>query len=518
MKIINITILLIFPIIISLELKLSDYTIFKDGMKNSLFDYQNINIGDCKYNQIFSEYGSDSNKTTILVLKNNSENFIPISVYINNNNTHPYFDYKENETMGVLEIYHECYTSFSDKSKLDYIFTEKNSNLWTLIRFQFLYNNNTLEVNPNNETYHIDFVKFCKEESKVKSMFSGMIIILLAIIMTYFASKTNIKFDIVNEIRQHNEIKWWHGLVFLVLGSCVLILIFYLVKYIASIFTVIAIFQCMASCFATIAFYNKRLIQNEKFYFLKHTLHRKIYDIKLYKIISFIISLVIIYYWYTTRHWILNNFLAYCLCFLILSIFAIKDFKVSAIILICLFVYDVFWVFFSQKIFDQNVMVVAATSMNIPNKLEIPLFFSTDPIRSCTFLGLGDIVLPGMIIKYCKRFDKIKGNNKLSYFKFCMGLYIISIVLAYLMVVFFNHAQPVLFYICPIFIVGLTTKAFFKGEIKDFMQGKNLIDTTKAVDEIINGEFTKLDEIKSSEQDSSYTEIQDETIKNSDKN
>ena len=57
-------------------------------------------------------------------------------------------------------------------------------------------------------------------------------------------------------------------------------------------------------------------------------------------------------------------------------------------------------------------MVFAATSINLPIKLEMPIFFSPEhPLKTCLLLGLGDIVIPGFIIKFFKRFDFIKKTN-----------------------------------------------------------------------------------------------------------
>ena len=54
-------------------------------------------------------------------------------------------------------------------------------------------------------------------------------------------------------------------------------------------------------------------------------------------------------------------------------------------------------------------MVVAVTSIQIQIKIEFPILFPNNPIKNCMLLGLGDILLPGMIIiKYCLRFDILK--------------------------------------------------------------------------------------------------------------
>ena len=151
--------------------------------------------------------------------------------------------------------------------------------------------------------------------------------------------------------------------------------------------------------------------------------------------------------------------------------------------LFAFFAYDTFWVFYSEKIFTENVMVVAATSIQIPIKIEFPILFSNNPIKNCMLLGLGDILLPGMVIKYCRRFDILKKRmdkkkiglrkkkSKIGFYFFNLILYFISVALAMIMMFVFNHGQPVLFYISPIFIIGLMGKAYYDGCFGIFWNG-----------------------------------------------
>ena len=101
-------------------------------------------------------------------------------------------------------------------------------------------------------------------------------------------------------------------------------------------------------------------------------------------------------------------------------------------------------------------------------------------------LGLGDILLPGMVIKYCRRFDILKKKmdkkkvgfrkkkSKIGFYLFNLILYFISVTLAMLAMFVFNHGQPVLFYISPIFIIGLMGKAYYDGCFWDFWNGIKL--------------------------------------------
>ncbi|KAL1552988.1 COMPASS (complex proteins associated with Set1p) component [Salvia divinorum] len=72
-----------------------------------------------------------------------------------------------------------------------------------------------------------------------------------------------------------------------------------------------------------------------------------------------------------------------------------------------LFVYDIFWVFFTP------VMVSVAKSFDAPIKL---LFPTSDFARPFSILGLGDIVIPGIFVVLALRCDFSRGKDR-QYFK-----------------------------------------------------------------------------------------------------
>lgn len=499
----------------SLELRLTSYNkliIFKDGQLNPLFNFSSVQRDDCTYNQIFFEVTDNDEKydenffksTSISINKNDTEIFNPLKLYISNNSTEAYYVYNHtqpSELNSTLEIFHQCSLNTDIIPKNDYSHKAEffsivsPSDNWAVIKFEFFY---------NNQTYFFEFIKICKNDSLLLKSLTILTLLLLAVFITFISTYEEIKSTIINEAREQSEIKWWHGLVFISIASVFLILIFYFINYLNVIYTWLVTFQSFICVYTTLCHFLKRkytITSGDKFNnissnfseFLKH----EIYEIKIFKIISFLFSVILIYSWYVSRNWILNNTISFCLVFVLLSIIYIKNFKICMIILLCVFVYDSFWVFFSEQIFKKNVMVTVATSLNLPIKLELPFFFINNPVKSCILLGLGDLVLPGIIIKYCRNFDKLKNtdNNNESnyYFKAGMILYIISLILAFIVAFVFNHAQPVLFYICPIFILGLIAISCYKHDLSDFLRGKNLAGTQIAVDEIINGEFTRLE-------------------------
>nr|ACL53754.1 unknown [Zea mays] len=82
--------------------------------------------------------------------------------------------------------------------------------------------------------------------------------------------------------------------------------------------------------------------------------------------------------WLVSGHWMLNNLLGISICIAFVSHVRLPNIKICALLLACLFVYDIFWVFFSERFFGANVMVSVATQKasnpvhTVANKLSLP--------------------------------------------------------------------------------------------------------------------------------------------------
>ena len=62
-----------------------------------------------------------------------------------------------------------------------------------------------------------------------------------------------------------------------------------------------------------------------------------------------------------TGHWLLMDAMGMGLCVAFIAFVRLPSLKVSTLLLSGLLLYDVFWVFFSQYVFNANVMVKVAT-------------------------------------------------------------------------------------------------------------------------------------------------------------
>ena len=114
----------------------------------------------------------------------------------------------------------------------------------------------------------------------------------------------------------------------------------------------------------------------------------------------------------------LNNAIACMIVTDFLSVIGFGSFKSAATLLSGLLVYDAFWVFKSEEVLGQNVMMSVATnqSFNGPFRLLFPRFedvLNPAPIDAFPFslVGLGDIAVPGLLISLMLRYDASRATD-----------------------------------------------------------------------------------------------------------
>ena len=118
------------------------------------------------------------------------------------------------------------------------------------------------------------------------------------------------------------------------------------------------------------------------------------------------------------QNFTLNNAIA---CFIVtdfLSVIGFGSFKSCATLLSGLLAYDAFWVFKSESVVGQNVMMSVATnqSFNGPFRLPFPRFedvLNPAPIDAFPFslLGLGDVAVPGLLCALMLRYDAFRSTD-----------------------------------------------------------------------------------------------------------
>jgi minor histocompatibility antigen H13 len=206
-------------------------------------------------------------------------------------------------------------------------------------------------------------------------------------------------------------------------------------------------------------------------------------------IICFILSIIVVAIYFVSKSWIFNNIIAIFFCVHALQFIFLGNFKTGTLLLSLLFFYDIFFVF------GTDVMVTVAKSIDAPIKLQFPKDLTATPPQY-SILGLGDIVIPGIFVSLCLRFDVLKSFKMerladlieqekkgkadtnatvkflmnqantvtKSYFIAVIFGYLVAIITTVIIMILFEHGQPALLYLVPGCILSIFFLALVRGE------------------------------------------------------
>ncbi|KAF1997693.1 hypothetical protein P154DRAFT_273147 [Amniculicola lignicola CBS 123094] len=110
---------------------------------------------------------------------------------------------------------------------------------------------------------------------------------------------------------------------------------------------------------------------------------------------------VVVYFNLVDKPWYLTNLMGFGFSYGALQLMSPTTFSTGALILSALFFYDIYFVFYTP------MMVTVAKSLDVPIKLMFPRPGPADKPSAVShaMLGLGDVVLPGIMIGLALRFD-----------------------------------------------------------------------------------------------------------------
>ncbi|KAG2249994.1 hypothetical protein Bca52824_089622 [Brassica carinata] len=202
----------------------------------------------------------------------------------------------------------------------------------------------------------------------------------------------------------------------------------------------------------------------------------------------------------------------------------LPNIKICAMLLLCLFVYDIFWVFFSERFFGANVMVTVATqqasnpvhtvanSLNLPGlelitkKLELPVkivfprnllggVVSGVSASEFMMLGLGDMAIPAMLLALILCFDHRKSRDVVNLFDlksskghkyiwYALPGYAIGLVSALAAGVLTHSPQPALFYLVPSTLGPVIFVSWRRKDLAELWEGSALSNPIEKSHEI----------------------------------
>jgi len=280
------------------------------------------------------------------------------------------------------------------------------------------------------------------------------------------------------------ELTSQHALGFVILASAVLVLLFYVDLHVA-----ITLLFCVSAVVCLSAVLVQPLVSKAA----PRSMHRVVTVLPqlgpatAVDLVSYGASSTLAAVWFATRtSWslafVLQDLFGVCLCLLFLQIIRLPNLRVAAQLLSLAFAYDIFFVFISPAIFKQSVMVKVASgsgptadedfcekypsdadcqSWELPMLLLFPRV--GDYLEGYTMLGLGDIVLPGLLVCFVARFDALIRasppiNSALMVFGYAVGL-----LLANVAVYWTGMGQPALLYLVPCTLGVLVAKTRLDG-------------------------------------------------------
>ncbi|GAB9474379.1 Signal peptide peptidase-like, aspartyl protease family a22b [Globisporangium polare] len=232
--------------------------------------------------------------------------------------------------------------------------------------------------------------------------------------------------------------------------------------------------------------------------------------VPLSEVLGLLLSAALAVVWYVNRRtcWYLQDVFGVSLCFVFLKTVQLPSLKVATILLSLAFVYDVFFVFISPLVFGSSVMEDVATGgpaaythsdypgldyceryptfpacvdpEPMPMLLVLPRIL--DWVGGVSMLGLGDIIIPGLLLSFALRFDyspKSLGEN--YYRAMCIG-YAVGLGMANIAVTLMQMGQPALMYLVPTTLGTLLVLSWKNGDLKAMWTGIGLQDSDKSSD------------------------------------
>lgn len=196
--------------------------------------------------------------------------------------------------------------------------------------------------------------------------------------------------------------------------------------------------------------------------------------------ISCSVALIAAIWYLADNPWILNNLLATAVSIYILQFVHLNRFITAIVLLLVLFIYDIFMVFYSGDLMNAAVekiipSIVARPEMNstsyatslvtsshhnaidafvdgieVPNKFLFPIDLFIYGWNACDFtvVGAGDVIIPGLLLALLKRFE-MSLNRGNWYFCVTLTIYVISMLLCFVSAAVADRSQPALLYLVP---------------------------------------------------------------------
>lgn len=215
----------------------------------------------------------------------------------------------------------------------------------------------------------------------------------------------------------HEEVSWMQALTFPVIASVSLLSLYFFFSYLQYILVVMLTMGSASALYQLLQFIINSRIESRWNSWLAGTA-----------------TIAVVTHWLMTGHWLTHDILCVALCVLFIHTLRFPSFKIVVACLSLLLVYDAFWVFCSEYIFEKNVMVTVAVQKAsnpirdaasvagvpetvlhfFPTTVELPLKLIFPVHGRNMMLGLGDVALPGAVVAFALRCDVLLRKHRVE--------------------------------------------------------------------------------------------------------
>lgn len=187
--------------------------------------------------------------------------------------------------------------------------------------------------------------------------------------------------------------------------------------------------------------------------------------------------------------WLFGNIMAMCMVINGGRLLKFSTYKIALIALTGLFIYDIYFVFYT------DVMMTVAVNIDAPIKLELPrppATLANSSFKATSLLGLGDIAVPSMFISFLLRYDvwnyydlnqelpfHLARRIPTPFFNAGMISYVLGLAGAIVAMLLTGLGQPALLYLCPSVMGVSLAMCLWRGELKrmwSFVDGEKIDD------------------------------------------
>ena len=169
-----------------------------------------------------------------------------------------------------------------------------------------------------------------------------------------------------------------------------------------------------------------------------------------------------------SRNWLIGNIIAVAISIITIRIFKFTSFKFISAIYIFSLVYEYLWVYYKSNYYDENYKLTNTTPYDFPVKIICPELISS-PFSACNYLPISDIILPGILLMYSRKFEDDK--NSKNYYKFGLGALGVGLAINLFVYYYLNLPTPSFLFTGPLVMLTLLAIAYKQNELVEFVIG-----------------------------------------------